>query len=290
MGAYVRAFTRRRAYMLLALFVACRTHVSPQPIIPLPVSSTNRSVAWIGNCLTESREVVCPSAMVFIPSATVTLGASLQMSSRSKRITEFCLDQTEVTVESYQECVASGRCTISVANVTHLTAQEEIIIRDTGMLCDVILAPLRNERPVACVTYTQAAVYCAYRKARLPTRDEWEFAAHGCDGRRFPWGNGVDSNVSGPVLYQSPSRYIDVGVVGSGPGDISPFNVRDLASSVSEWTQTTEEHGVWVAGGSYLARNVESHATTFGAFVHPDRAAESIGFRCAAKVSSHGRI
>ncbi len=112
----------------------------------------------------------------------------------------------------------------------------------------------REDHPVVLVSYADALAYAAWlseitgQSWRLPTEAEWEKAARGTDGRRFPWGNFWNPS----VLNSHDAGPFDTVPVGSFPKGVSPFGLLDAAGQVFEWTSTSAGAGrKIVKGGSW---------------------------------------
>lgn len=250
--------------------------------------------------LADAAEARAPQ-MVRIPAGAFWMGADAAAPDEGPRhrvrLSAFEIDRTEVTTADYARCVADKECA---------PAQE-------GPRCNSGTLD-RDDHPVNCVRFEDAADYCKWAGKRLPTEAEWERAARGVDGESFPWGAawpppaGAGNLADDTARVPSPNwarvpQYVDgfpfTAPVGTFTKHSPDSGMLDAVGNVAEWVADFYDAGAYrasdrvdpsgprggrarvVRGSSFGHARPRQVRLTARSFYAPDVRSQHIGFRCA---------
>jgi formylglycine-generating enzyme required for sulfatase activity len=218
--------------------------------------------------------------MVFIPGGKFLMGRdrkdggdAYESPSHEVIVDSFYMDAFEVTREGYQKCIDAKVC------------------RPPFGWTGNLFPPNTAQWPVTGVTWADANNYATWVGKRLPSEEEWEYAASGRQARRYPWGDSWDAT-------QANVGTSSLGAVGRYK---SHFGLFDIVGNAQEWTTSgwrqypdkqtymrtgdSPERLRIIRGGSYKSSPQEATLTYRNALrMQEDRAEENhyeqTGFRC----------
>ena len=258
---------------------------------PMPPADATLKATWTSP--------VDGMALVYIPQGQYLIGALDsdpqawvdEKPQHKVDLSGYWMDKTEVTNAMYAKCVQAGACPAKKMDISYTR--------------DSYYGNVEFDNyPVIYVTWDDAQTYCAWAGRKLPTEAQWEVAARGSDGRKYPWGNSSPScdllNYTVTLSTNfglSDSCTGDTTAVGKYPQGASPYGILDMAGNVWEWVADWK-------GPNYLVEphqdplgppNGESRVIRGGFYFNdakyvratmrlghdPDDATDYIGFRCA---------
>ncbi len=183
----------------------------------------------------EPRAIAAPSEMVLIDGGEFVFGSGALADEvyreRRERVPSFWIDAHEVSNREYRRFVlATGHAEPKWWNGAYSDAWDDL--------------------PVIGLSWADALAYAEFVGKRLPTQFEWERAARGVDGRRYPWGDSSDELATRAVLDGPPRSDTQDPIalaewyaawarsVTSMPDGATPEGLLHMLDNASEWTDS----------------------------------------------------
>jgi len=216
-------------------------------------------------------------------------------------VSSFRMLKTEVTLGQFKACVAAGAC-----------KEKNRRTKSDGKYCNWGYSD-RGNHPINCVDWYGAKDFCEWVGGRLPSEAEWEYAASGGEGRKYPWGSSSpncqyavmdDSRTKGSAGSETDGCGEDrTWPVCSKPAGHSKHGLCDMAGNVWEWVSDWYGSDYYesspsrnprgpssgsarvVRGGSWLRNDPVNLRSADRYYGDPANRSYVIGFRCVS--SSH---
>jgi formylglycine-generating enzyme required for sulfatase activity len=194
--------------------------------------------------------------MVLVPAGEFIFGPP--GSEKTVYLKSYFIDKYEVTVGQFKEFVkATGY--VTTAEKSGYTFDSRAKYHGYTWK-DTKYKVYSDNYPVTCVSPADAEAYAKWAGKRLPTSEEWEKAARGTDGRKYPWGNKIPAfkkmgNYGEHLGEKGPVK------VGSYPDGASPYGCLDMIGNLWEFARIGE-YGYCQRGGSWN-QGTDEELTTY---------------------------
>ena len=219
----------------------CTTGARPLPLDQAIVQTTAPTLV---PTLPPAAEVDL-SNMVYVPAGPFVMGTNeiaegFDLSDAHPQhivyLDAFYIDRSEVTVRAYvqflnslgtqQRACAGHDCGGAGGMVFDRDTNRYILIERYDESTGKWIEGTRYANyPIVAVSWYGAYTYCAWVGKRLPTEAEWEKAARGTDGRKYPWGNQFIEELISRRRYE----------VANQPRNASPYGALDMLGNAYEW-------------------------------------------------------
>ncbi len=219
------------AVVVASLFVAC------------PAFALSPGDSFRQSPCPPDQAAVAPPGMVLVPGGAATVGLDEQeIQERGVEVLSFLktlaasVPRHEVQLEPYfidRNEVTNQQWRIYL-DLNNLEPNKDLV---QYYWTDGKIPAGHENMPVVFVSYLEAEGFARWAWKRLPTEEEWEFAARGAEAFLWPWGNEFVGDNAWCADTKPFVKHAQA--VGGKPEGKSPFGVFDLAGNVWEWTASS---------------------------------------------------
>lgn len=278
--------TPDRGLATAASGLASRLGIDPALVAPAAVSSDTDLAAVVR---TAARHVQLGSTPAEIEAALSLCGKYARGCQRDwyadeqvreRTLAPFVLDPEPVTVADFRAFVAAThyRTGAERSGSAFAVINGNLTPVPNGNWRNAVnRGEARDDWPAVAVNFDDAQAYCQWKGKRLPTEDEWEYAARGPDRFVFPWGNELE-----PALKLS----LVPPAVGARPKEGIGGFYRDMSGVVWQWVNTALGDRKVLKGGSWLEANPANRRAAVHRYEKANTADADSGFRCAANAAA----
>jgi formylglycine-generating enzyme required for sulfatase activity len=222
-----------------------------------------------GACATglECGAGFCRTPLVAVPAGVFSMGCNAAVDDKCQPdekpyhdvgLAAFWIEQWKVSVTAYRAYLDAA------GTGCRNPGDQGSCLPSTGAACTWGVTG-KELHPINCVTWYQADGYCRWAGRRLCTEAEWERAARGTTGLRFPWGNdcpatwggncaAADWTVAGAkancLKSYCKDEFVATSAFGALPGAVSASGALELVGNVSEWVADWYGSDYYCAGAA----------------------------------------
>lgn len=227
---------------------------------------------------------------VLVSGGPMTAGFARGPLRVAKTVPTFRITKSPITVAEYKQCIAAGAC--SSPTVKESTCNQAFAPTSTSAnrTIEGRTFEVDDHLPITCLAPEQAHAYCAWQGGKLPTANEWLFAARGAAPSRYAWGNEAptcDQHPGGHLVdaQSSCASAVHDFATGTHTKGASLKGIEDVLLSRAELLRTDgdAQFGACTIGDFCLIQGMSpGEIDGLRGVIAKDRTLPTFGFRCVS--------